>query len=200
MAPRRPYSQNQANNSPICDIAGCEAAGLYRAPKSPQLLRDYYWFCLEHVQIYNKNWNFCSHMTSAELEVFMTESLIGGQPTRPFGIRNTSNPRWRWQQMTQNLREKMHYAFHDQPEQFEKKENDSYQTNHYLTNEQAKAFSLFSLTAAANFGAVQNRYRLLAKKYHPDHQGGDRRAEQKLKEINLAYAVLKKFYLSRQPA
>ncbi|MEC8744953.1 MAG: DnaJ domain-containing protein [Pseudomonadota bacterium] len=32
----------------------------------------------------------------------------------------------------------------------------------------------------------------MAKKYHPDHNQGDSKAEELLKEINLAYSVLRK--------
>ena len=38
---------------------------------------------------------------------------------------------------------------------------------------------------------IRKAYRTLAKKYHPDKTGGDKQAEEKLKEINQAYDVLK---------
>ena len=39
--------------------------------------------------------------------------------------------------------------------------------------------------------AIRKAYRELARKYHPDKTGGDKPAEEKLKEINAAYDVLK---------
>ena len=39
---------------------------------------------------------------------------------------------------------------------------------------------------------IRTAYRDLAKKYHPDKTGGDKKAEEKLKKINEAYDVLKK--------
>ena len=41
----------------ICDFPGCTKKGEYRAPKD-KTLKDYYWFCLEHVTEYNANWNY----------------------------------------------------------------------------------------------------------------------------------------------
>ena len=41
-----------------CDSPDCQKAGQYRAPKSREHLQDYYWFCLEHVRVYNKSWNY----------------------------------------------------------------------------------------------------------------------------------------------
>ena len=35
-----------------CDHPGCNKRGEYRAPKDRKL-KEYYWFCLEHVQEYN---------------------------------------------------------------------------------------------------------------------------------------------------
>ncbi len=39
---------------------------------------------------------------------------------------------------------------------------------------------------------VKARYKELAKRHHPDANGGDRRAEERLKTINLAYATLRR--------
>lgn len=40
-----------------CDHPGCNKPGEYRAPKNRRL-KEYYWFCLEHVQEYNAKWNY----------------------------------------------------------------------------------------------------------------------------------------------
>ncbi len=39
--------------------------------------------------------------------------------------------------------------------------------------------------------AVKSRYKELAKRHHPDANGGDRAAEERLKTINLAYAAVR---------
>ncbi|EHM03405.1 DnaJ domain protein [Acetobacteraceae bacterium AT-5844] len=40
--------------------------------------------------------------------------------------------------------------------------------------------------------ALRSRYKELAKRYHPDSNGGDRSSEERLKDINRAYSLLKK--------
>ena len=61
-----------------------------------------------------------------------------------------------------------------------------------LTTEEKKAYALFELEPDADENAIKKKYKELAKKLHPDHNRSDPDAEDKLKEINLAYAVLRK--------
>jgi len=49
---------------------------------------------------------------------------------------------------------------------------------------------LFNSQDAFCLEAIQKAYRVLAKKYHPDMNPGDKEAEQKFKEASEAYAVL----------
>ena len=46
--------------------------------------------------------------------------------------------------------------------------------------------------------ALKSRYKELAKLHHPDANGGDRAAEERLKAINIAYAALRT-HLSAEP-
>jgi hypothetical protein len=47
------------------------------------------------------------------------------------------------------------------------------------------------LTWPTTLDAVKTRYKELAKRHHPDANGGSRDAEERLKTINLAYATLR---------
>ena len=49
--------QNSQGEQHKCDHPGCNKAGEYRAPKNARL-KEYYRFCLEHVQEYNAHWNY----------------------------------------------------------------------------------------------------------------------------------------------
>ena len=55
--PRKYFAPQNEGTEHKCDHPGCEKAGEYRAPKDRNL-KDYYWFCLEHVQEYNAQWNY----------------------------------------------------------------------------------------------------------------------------------------------
>ena len=49
-------------------------------------------------------------------------------------------------------------------------------------------FSVLGVSPSASEDEIKSAYRKLAKKYHPDLNPGDKAAEQKMKEVNEAYA------------
>jgi len=68
-----------------CDHPYCDAKAEYRAPRSPDQLEDYYWFCLDHVREYNSSWNFFANFTDDELEAQMRADVVWDRPTWRFG-------------------------------------------------------------------------------------------------------------------
>ena len=70
-----------------CDHAGCKGEGLYRAPKSRRRLKDYYFFCFDHVQAYNKAWNYHAGMSAEEIEAHLRAAVLGERPLWPLGVR-----------------------------------------------------------------------------------------------------------------
>ena len=53
-------------------------------------------------------------------------------------------------------------------------------------------YDILEVSPKASKEVIEKAYRVLAKKYHPDRYTGDKKkiAEEKLKEINVAYKVL----------
>src|SRR5579871_3316757 len=51
-------------------------------------------------------------------------------------------------------------------------------------------YTILGVTKTATDNEIKNAYRLLAKQYHPDTNPGKTGAEEKLKDINEAYATL----------
>ncbi len=63
----------------------CGAPGEYRAPKSRRDLREYWWFCLEHVRAYNSTWDYYKGMSPAEMERELALRHRLGRPSWPLG-------------------------------------------------------------------------------------------------------------------
>jgi DnaJ-class molecular chaperone len=59
-----------------------------------------------------------------------------------------------------------------------------------------QALGVLNLTWPVTMDAVKTRYKELAKRHHPDANGGDKASEEILKSVNLAYAALRSKFVS----
>ncbi len=162
-----------ANDMRLCDHDGCGLLGAYRAPQAREALRSYYWFCLEHIRAYNAAWNFYSGMSEDEVERERRADTVWHRPSWPFG--------------------KMPAAEIDDPlgllgKAFSRKTSAA--PAHVLTPEDRRALSVLNLEMPTDRAEIKQRYKELVKKHHPDVNGGNRKAEEKLKAINQAYSQL----------
>ena len=57
-----------------------------------------------------------------------------------------------------------------------------------------KAFGILGVSVGLKWEKVQDKFKLLVKKYHPDINAGNIKYEEKLKLITLAYTQLKNTY------
>ncbi|CAK0759925.1 J domain-containing protein [Azospirillaceae bacterium] len=179
----------------FCDHPDCGRPGVHRAPKSPFLLTEYYWFCLEHVRDYNKSWNYCVGMSQRDIEQRVREDVTWNRPTWPLGM---------WRTQENRLRERIHRDFASAAP-FSKARSDQSSTSSEpndpakrQTEQIIEAFLALDLHPPVEFSQIKARYRILVKTHHPDANGGDRQAEERLKQINSAYTTLKTIYAQCQ--
>jgi curved DNA-binding protein CbpA len=57
-----------------------------------------------------------------------------------------------------------------------------------------KAFSILGVSIGLKCEKIQNKFKTLVKKFHPDINLGNKKYEEKLKLITLAYTQLKNTY------
>ena len=62
----------------------------------------------------------------------------------------------------------------------------------HLSPEERQAWKTLRMEPVSDLDAVKSQYKKLAKEHHPDTNGGDAGAEERLKEINLAYDLIRK--------
>ena len=66
-----------------------------------------------------------------------------------------------------------------------------------FTNNDLKAFSVLGLSVGLKWDKVQAKFKKLVKKFHPDMNAGNKKYEDKLKVITLAYTQLKNTYRTK---
>ncbi len=156
--------------------------GAYKAPKSPRSLRDYWWFCLDHVRAYNATWDYCKGMSPAQIEQMLRADTAWGRPSWPLGRLGSAG----WDE--ELLRDPLHLLAEGRLKRGPPERR--------TPPELREPLATLGLSWPTTLDAVKVRYKELAKRHHPDANGGDRAAEERLKDINLAYAKLR----SRLPA
>jgi hypothetical protein len=175
-----------------CAHEGCRAPGEFRAPRSRDKLADYLWFCRAHVEAYNRAWNYHAGLSAAEIERQIERSIIGDRPLWPLGERGRHT--------AARFARRFHRAEFDPFDFFagERAEVEGERRRRAdgpgrgPAPEEDQALAALGLTPPADLATIKARYKRLAKRYHPDANGGDRAAEEQLKRINEAYSTLKK--------
>jgi DnaJ-domain-containing protein 1 len=157
----------------ICAAEGCDALGLYRAPKSRDTLRDYHWFCLPHVRAYNAAWDYYKGMSAGEIEANLRWDTLWQRPTWPLGRAGQAT------HAADSLDQKLGIMLGIKP-----------QASPQLPGEVSEALTVLGLAWPVSLTAVKSTYKKLAKRYHPDANNGDKAAEERFKSINLAYITL----------
>lgn len=178
------FHEDPPESSPqgkVCDHPLCQKPALHRAPKSRSHMKsayaqDWLWFCLDHVRQYNAKWNYYVHMSETEVEADTRANSTWHRPSWPLG--------------TKTVHSSIFYKdpFDLTPDSPENKPS-------FFQPAEVKAMIILNLRQPFTFQELSEAYRTLAKKYHPDANGGAQQAEEKIKEINAAYTLLKQTFL-----
>jgi hypothetical protein len=163
----------------VCEAPGCRLQGEYRAPFARDRLDQYRWFCLEHVRDYNKKWDYFAGLDAGEIEQHIRADTTWRRPVWPLGGRRNGGP-----QIHDPLGLSEEAGLNEKPPP---RMNGSEQ----LTPAERNAMGVLELSWPTTRADVKSRYKELVKIHHPDANGGAREAEEKLKEINVAYSTLR---------
>jgi hypothetical protein len=166
-----------------CDAPGCASVGEFRAPRSRSALNEYVWFCLPHVREYNAAWDYYKGMGPAEIEANLRNDTSWQRPTWPLG-RLGGSSRFSPEHLRDPLgilRDTPLHAQRAKPRE-EKRE---------APPELRAALDVLGLVWPVDGPALRSRYKELAKQLHPDLNGADRASEDRLKDVNRAYSLLR---------
>jgi len=143
-------------------------------------LSDYYFFCLEHVRLYNAQWNYHQGVAPEDMEIEFRSTATWDRPTWKMGECHAPGRPW--------------HTVYDPFDVYREAMEDPSTPGHSqpkASAEELKARRSLGLVGAVTMETLKARYKELAKRYHPDTNGGSTASEDRLKTINAAYHILR---------
>lgn len=174
-----------AETVPQCDWPDCPRPGRHKAPMGRGHEGKFYNYCTEHVQEYNKSYNYFQGMKDDEMQEFQKNARLGERPTWKLGQNATPNAsavRRRGAQLRDDpfgLAAKAAKAPGRHP------------SGRALRSTELKALQTLNLDDTATPEQVKTQYKTLVKRLHPDANNGSRANEDTLKAVIQAYDHLR---------
>jgi|TARA_A100000164_G_scaffold37863_2_gene28917 hypothetical protein len=165
----------------ICDWDNCNNTGEFKAPIERDNSKKFRLLCLDHIKEFNKNWNYFEGMNDTQIYNFLKSDITWHKPTQSFSSsdnffkilwNNALNDEVK-NSSFENLRNKVEFKFNQSD---------------------IKAFSIIGVSIGLKWEKIQEKFKKLVKKFHPDMNSGNKKYEDKLKVITLAYTQLKNTY------
>ena len=166
----------------ICDWNKCDKEGIYKAPVEKDNSRKFRLLCLDHVKEFNKNWNYFNGMSDTQIYDFIKSDITWHKPTQSFSSSdNFFKVLW-------------NNALKDEVKNLNIDPNIDTMRKFKFDNNDVKAFGIIGVNVGVRWEKVQEKFKKLVKKFHPDMNSGNKKFEEKLKVITLAYTQLKNTY------
>ena len=180
---RRGMSGAVETSQRACDHPGCEEQGQYRAPKSPDTLDDFYWFCRDHVREYNLKWNFFHGATEEEFEAQLDRDRVWERPTKPFGKHSDEQRAW--------ARLGVDDPLQVLGENATRNPGKSITGTRKLPPTVRRALDILEAKDHWTKAEIRKQYKSLVKDLHPDMNAGNRADEDRLQEVVWAWDQIK---------
>lgn len=184
---RRGMSGAFETSTRACDHPGCTEPGQYRAPKSPENLEDYLWFCREHVREYNLKWNFFAGQTEEEMFESMEQQRVWGRATQPFGERGEERRAW----ARLGVQDPMEILGEKATRNPGRAAAQTAGHTRRLPPTERRALEILDARDTWSRTEIRKQYKSLVKDLHPDMNRGDRTDEDRLQEVVWAWEQLR---------
>jgi DnaJ domain len=173
----------RAEKEPCCQYKGCTRKGEFKAPMGRDHEGKFFRFCLEHVQEYNKSYNYFNGMSDDAVAAYQKDALTGHRPTWNAGVNGTVASESAIDPASL-LRARMERL---------KRAREAANAEHKprVGKLALKSLEALGLDENADKPTVRRRFKEMAKRLHPDLNEGDRSREDKLRAIIDAYNYLK---------
>lgn len=166
----------------VCEHPGCQEPGQYRAPRSPDHLDEFKWFCKDHVREYNLKWNFFDGASEDEMNEQIEKDRVWNRETKPMGTKDEQRA---WARLGV-----------DDPHQVlgenaTRNPGRSITGTRKLPPTERRAIDILEAKDHWTKAEIRKAYKKLIKVLHPDMNGGDRSQEEQLQEVVWAWDQIK---------
>ena len=169
------YLQDNDDNilalTKYCEWGNCQKKGEYKAPTSRDKLREFKWFCLEHVKIYNKGWDYFKGRTSDEIYNEISNDALWHRPT--------------WEKIKKYKFLDDHYINNNA------KTFNSEHKNKANDNKIEHCLKILEIKMPIKISTLKKQYKKMVKKFHPDVSKNN--SEEHIIKLNNAYSDLLNF-------
>ncbi len=173
-------SGESATSTRVCEHPSCNEPGKFRAPKAPDVLDEFRWFCKEHVREYNAKWSFFDGKTEAETNAQHSKDKVWERETKPM-----QDPEARaWARLGI---EDPHQVLGGNATQNPGRGS----VGRRLPPTEKRALDILEVEDTASKADIRKAYKKLIKVLHPDMNGGDRSQEEQLQEVVWAWDQIK---------
>jgi len=170
-----------------CDAPGCTEPGQYRAPRSPENLDEYLWFCKDHVREYNLKWNFFAGQTDDEVRDRLDRDRIWERATRPFGDSSDDSRAW----ARHGIRDPHEILGDNATRNPGTAAPAAPSKTRRLPPTERRALEILDARDSWTRMEIRRQYKSLVKDLHPDMNGGNRADEERLQEVVWAWDQIK---------
>lgn len=179
---RRGMSGESETSTRVCDHEGCDKPGKFRAPKAPDVLDDFWWFCKDHVREYNLKWDFFHGKTEAEMNAQNTTDKVWDRQTKDW--RDPEQRAWARLGI-----EDPHQVLGANATRNPGRNGGG--GGKRLPPTEKRAIDILEAKEDWSKAEVRKSYKALIKVLHPDMNGGDRSQEEQLQEVMWAWDQIK---------
>ena len=170
----------------ICDYKNCKEIGQYKAPIEKDNSKKFRWLCLDHIKEFNRSWDYFKGMSDKEVCVFLKSDMTWHKQTQSFNSTdNFFSILWK---NTLNGGENI----------LSNGYGEKIKTRINFSDKDREAFKIIELEVGTKWDKIQIKFKELVKKYHPDMNAGNKKFEEKLKIVTLAYTQLKLAYKGKK--
>ena len=135
-----------------CEWRNCDEKGEFRAPTSRDSLRVFKWFCLKHIKIYNKGWDYFKGRTSDQIYKEVSNDATWHRPT--------------WVRIKKSKYTDPHNLF-----KFEKNILNDEKVKFLSDSESSdvvKFLKVLEMEMPNSLSDLKKKYKIMVKKFHPD--------------------------------